>query len=156
MCKVGVTTDRRPSRAASLLLFLLLFCFCLFQKHNVFYTSAIPDVTWYELLYTSNYNWHTRNGSQRLGKKTWKSWKSADESRPSKLRHFIQPEHWEESWRPKETYCLSDSWKRSCANAGEKKKPTKSKIIIICLHTVIWYQVFLSNTNNFSQFNSFK
>ena len=32
-------------------------------------------------------NWRTCNGLQGLGKRGWKSWKSEDESKSSKLQH---------------------------------------------------------------------
>ena len=44
-------------------------------------------------------NWHVQNGPQKLAK----SWKSEDESRPSKLQYRQdRPEYWEESSRPEE------------------------------------------------------
>ena len=36
------------------LCFSFCFSFCFSKKHDVFYTSMIPDVTWYESLYNKN------------------------------------------------------------------------------------------------------
>ena len=36
----------------------------------------------------TNCNWCVRNDSQRFGKRGWKSLKSEDEPRPSKLQHY--------------------------------------------------------------------
>ena len=35
-----------------------------------------------------NCSWCAWDGSQRLGKWNWKSWKSEDELRPSRLQHY--------------------------------------------------------------------
>ena len=41
--------------------------------------------------------------------------------RPSKLSYYQdRPEYWEESWRPEETYCHTNSNGRPSANAGVK------------------------------------
>ena len=51
----------------------------------------------------------------------WKSWKSGDEFRPSRLQHcWNQPEYWEKSWKPKEICCHLESSEISPANAGVK------------------------------------
>ena len=47
----GLTTDRRPSELS----LCLSFCFSLLKRYGVFYTSAIPKVTWYEPLYNNTY-----------------------------------------------------------------------------------------------------
>ena len=49
--EVGLTTDRDLSELS------LSFSFCFFlvlEKHGDFYTSTIPEVTWYESLYNSD------------------------------------------------------------------------------------------------------
>ena len=44
-----------------------------------------------------------------------------DELKPSKLQHYWdQQEYWENSLRPKETCCHSDSSERLSANVGVK------------------------------------
>ena len=51
----------------------------------------------------------------------WRTWKLADERRPSKLLHYRErPEYWEESWRLEETCCHSSSSERPSANADMK------------------------------------
>ena len=51
--EVFLTTDRRPSELS--LCFSFFFCFSVLKRHGVFYTPAIPEVTWYEPLYNTNY-----------------------------------------------------------------------------------------------------
>ena len=53
--------------------------------------------------------------------RSWKIWKLDNKLRPSKLQHCW--DHWEESWRPEETYCLSNSIKRPSVNADGKNSP---------------------------------
>ena len=56
----------------------------------------------------TNCNWY----------RDWRTWKW----RLSKLPHcWDRPEYWEESWRPEEACCLSDSCEKLLANAGMKK-----------------------------------
>ena len=77
-----------------------------------------------------------------------KSWKLGDESRPTKLLHINRPEYWEESWRPKEICCRSDSSERPSAKAGVKK--TQIKIIIMSLQQnwkKLWNPKLLVNSN---------
>ena len=52
MSEVGLTIDRHPFRAVSLLLFLLLSLHASETWH--LYTSMIPEVMWYEPLYNNN------------------------------------------------------------------------------------------------------
>ena len=50
----------------------------------------------------------------------WFAWRVED-LRPFRLQHSWEwPEYWEESWRPEETHCLSDSSEWPPANAGVK------------------------------------
>ena len=52
----------------------------------------------------------------------WKSWKSEDESRLSKLQHcWDRLEYWEESWRLEKTCYHSDTRERPPALAGGEK-----------------------------------
>ena len=54
-----------------------------------------------------------------MGKR--KIWKSEEELRPSRILHCCNlPEYSEESWRPEETCCHSDSSERPSANADVK------------------------------------
>ena len=51
----------------------------------------------------------------------WKTWKLADEWKPSKLLYYWErPEDWEESWRLEETCCHSNSCEKASANANVK------------------------------------
>ena len=51
----------------------------------------------------------------------WKTWKLADEWRPSKLQHYWErPEYWEESWRLEETGCHSNSREKPSAKTDVK------------------------------------
>ena len=69
----------------------------------------------------TNCNWCPWNGPQRFGKGEWKSWKSVGESRLSKLHYcWDRPEYWEESRRPEETCCNSDSSEKLTANVSLK------------------------------------
>ena len=48
-------------------------------------------------------------------------WKLAAEWRPSKQQYYWKrPESWDESWRPEETCCLSDSSEKPLANTDVK------------------------------------
>ena len=57
--------------------------------------------------------------SGNLWKGSWKSWKSEDESKSSKLQYcWDQSEYWEESWKTKEVCCHSYSTERLSANTS--------------------------------------
>ena len=60
----------------------------------------------------TSYNSFAWNDTQRFFSGSWKSWKSEDGQRPSKLQH-CHPEYWEESWRLEKTCCPSDSGKKN-------------------------------------------
>ena len=50
-----------------------------------------------------------------------RNWKPKKESRPYRLQHYQDRlEYWEESWRPEETFCRSDSSERPLADTGGK------------------------------------
>ena len=63
-------------------------------------------------------------------KSNWKSRKFEHKTRPSKQHCWDQTEYWEESWRPEETCCHSDSHEGPSANAGVKNLSgiSKSKV----------------------------
>ena len=51
----------------------------------------------------------------------WRTWKLANEWRPSKLQHYLeQLEYWEESWRLDETCCHTNSNEKPSALANVK------------------------------------
>ena len=53
--------------------------------------------------------------------KDWRTWKLADEWRPSKQQHYWErPEYWEESWRLEETWCHSNFSERPSADTDVK------------------------------------
>ena len=61
------------------------------------------------------------NDPQEFEKRDWSNWKSVGEARPSRLRHcWDWLEYWEESWKPEETCCHSESSERLLAHAGVK------------------------------------
>ena len=62
-------------------------------------------------------------------RKDRRNWKSEEESWLYRLlHHWDRLEYWEESRRPEETYCLTDSTERPPANADLKKRAWNTKI----------------------------
>ena len=73
---------------------------------------------------------------ETVTKGTGRTWKLADEERPSKLLHYWkQPEYWEESGRLEKTCCHSNSSERPLVNADVKN--SNEKIMIIIIITII-------------------
>ena len=65
----------------------------------------------------TNSSWYAWNGSQMFEKRTGRNWNQ----RPSRLRRCWEwSEYWDESWKPKETFYLSDSCEISAAKSGVK------------------------------------
>ena len=59
--------------------------------------------------------------SQESFRRNWRNYESVEESKPTRLEHcWNRPEYWEESWRPEETCCHSDS--------SEKRLPTNVRV----------------------------
>ena len=73
----------------------------------------------------------------KASKWNWKSWKSEDRSRPSKLKHWDRPEYREESRRPEEACYHSDSYERLSCNAGVKSSRQK-KYLQQQVHVTLW------------------
>ena len=68
-----------------------------------------------------NCDWCFWYGNQKNYQRDWRTWKLADELRPSKLQHYWErPEYWEESWRLEETCWHSNSSEIPSPNADMK------------------------------------
>ena len=58
---------------------------------------------------------------QKDNYRVWRTWKLADEWKPSKRQHYWKrSEYWEESWRLEETFCQSNSRERPSAKTNVK------------------------------------
>ena len=69
----------------------------------------------------TNCSWCAQNTLPKAWRRDWKNWKSVGESKPFRTQHCEdQQEYWDESWRPEETCCYSDSTERSQANFDVK------------------------------------